>query len=51
VVLEIDQFSGVEHHPQLGEELAGFLITWGQVLEVPWLLEPWFLHPVEWEPI
>jgi len=46
-----DQFSGVEHHPQVGEELAGFAITRDQVFETPMLLEAQFLHPIEWEPI
>jgi len=51
IVLKLDQSSNVKNCPQLGEELAGFPITRGQVLQASWLLKPRFLHPIEWKPI
>jgi len=45
-----NQVNSIEHRPQAGEEATHLTIGRGQVLKAPWLLKPWFLHPVEWEP-
>jgi len=49
--LVFDQVSSIEQHPQAGEEATHLTIGQAQVLQTPWLLEPRFLHSVEWEPI